>query len=80
MEWGGRLQAAESVQKGDHSRRRRQSGFILTAADSFQHTQNTSLARTDKRAARAARNTRYRYNQIGPLAVSYTHLRAHETA
>jgi len=40
MEWSGRLQAAESVKKGDHSRRRRQSGFILTAADNFQHTQN----------------------------------------
>ena len=27
----------------------------------------SSLARIDKRTARAARNTRYRYNQIGPV-------------
>ena len=27
----------------------------------------SSLARIDKRAARAAGNTRYRYNQIGPV-------------
>ena len=27
----------------------------------------SSIARIDKRAARAARNTRYHYNQIGPL-------------
>ena len=30
-------------------------------------TPKSSLARIDKRTARAARNSRYRYNQIGPL-------------
>ena len=44
---------------------RRQSGFILQQQFSA-HTKS-SLARIDKRTARAARNTRYRYNQIGPL-------------
>ena len=46
---------------------RQQSGFIATAADNFSAPPKSSLARTDKRSARAARNTRYRYNQIGPL-------------
>ena len=39
MEWSGRLQPAESV-KFETIAGVRQSGFILTAADSFQHTQN----------------------------------------
>ena len=46
---------------------RQQSGFIATAADNLSAPTKSSLARTDKRTARAARNTRYRYNQIGPL-------------
>ena len=44
---------------------RQQSGFICSAADSAHPI--SSLARIDKRTARAAGNTRYRYNQINPL-------------
>ena len=43
-----------------------QSGFICSAADNFQHPQS-SLARIDKRTARATGNTRYRYSKNGPL-------------
>ena len=46
---------------------RQQSGFICSAADSFSAQPKSSLARIDKRTARAARNTHYRYNEIGPL-------------
>ena len=46
---------------------RQQSGFICSAADNFSAHAQSSLARIDKRTARAARNTRYRYNKIGPL-------------
>ena len=52
---------------GDHSRRRRQTGFYSTAANNFSAHPKSSLARIDKRTARAAGNTRYRYNKIGPL-------------
>ena len=45
----------------------RQSGFICSAADNFSAHTKPSLARVDKRTARAAGNTRYRYNKIGPL-------------
>ena len=45
-----------------------QAGFICSAADNFQHTQNPhSHASIDKRTARAAGNTRYRYSKIAPL-------------
>ena len=44
-----------------------QSGFICSAADNFQHTPKSSHAPIDQRKARAARNTRYRYNKIAPL-------------
>ena len=46
---------------------RQQSGFICSAADNFSAHPKSSLARIDKRTARAAGNTRYRYNKIGPL-------------
>ena len=47
---------------------RQQSGFICSAAQFSAHPKS-SLAHIDKikRMARAARNTRYHYNQIGPL-------------
>ena len=44
-----------------------QSGFICSAADNFKHTTKSSRSRIDKRTARAARNTRYRYSKIAPL-------------
>ena len=62
-----RTQAAESVKMETTAGVRQQSGFICSAADNFQHTPKSSRARIDKRTARAARNTRYRYNEIGPL-------------
>ena len=46
---------------------RQQSGFICSAAENFSAHTKSSLARIDKRTARAAGNTRYRYNKIGPL-------------
>ena len=70
MEWPkDRTQAAESV-KMETTAGIRQSGFIVqqqTIFRQFSAHPKSSLARIDKRAARAARNTRYRYNEIGPL-------------
>ena len=43
----------------------RQSGF--TVQQQFSAHPKSSLARIDKRTAQAARNSRYRYNKIGPL-------------
>ena len=73
VEWSkDRTQAAEFVKNGDHSRRtaairsvlyRVQQQTIFSTDIQNPH----SVARIDKRAARSARNTRYRYNQIGPL-------------
>ena len=65
MEWNGR---------GTGHTQRSQSKFETTAIRFYSHSSRrfsahpkSSLARIDKRAARAARKTRYRYNQIGPL-------------
>ena len=52
---------------GDHSRRTAAIMFYSTAADNFPAHSKSSRARIDKRTARAARSTRYRYNEIGPL-------------
>ena len=41
--------------------------FTLQQQTTFSAHPKSSLARIDKRTARAARNTRYRYNEIGPL-------------
>ena len=51
---------------GDHSRHTA-NRFYSTAADSFSAHPKSSLTCIDKRMAPAARNTHYRYNQIGPL-------------
>ena len=40
---------------------------LLYSSRQFSAHPKSSLAHIDKRAARAARNTRYRYNQIRPL-------------
>ena len=40
---------------------------LLYSSRQFSALPKSSLVRIDKRAARATRNTRYRYNQIGPL-------------
>ena len=52
---------------GDHSRRTAAIGFYLLSRRQFSTHPKYSRARIDERTARAARNTRYRYNQIGPL-------------
>ena len=41
--------------------------FILQQQTTFSAHPKSSLARIDKRTVRAAGNTRYRYNKIGPL-------------
>ena len=41
--------------------------FYCCSSRQFSAHPKSSLTRIDKRTARAARNTRYRYNQIGPL-------------
>ena len=40
--------------------------YLLSSRQFSAHTKS-SRARIDKRTAQAARNTRYRYNEIGPL-------------
>ena len=60
-----RTQAAESV-KMETTAGVRQSGFIVQQQTIFS-TRKILSPRIDKRTARAARNTRYRYNQFGPL-------------
>ena len=52
---------------GDHSRRTAAIRFYLLSSRQFSAHTKSSRARIDKRTARAARNTRYRYNKIGPL-------------
>ena len=51
---------------GDHSRRTAIRVYF-TAADNFSAHPKSSRAHINKRTARAAGNTRYRYNKIGPL-------------
>ena len=43
------------------------SHVLLYSSRKFLAPPKSSVSRIDKRAARAARNTRYRYNQIGSL-------------
>ena len=52
---------------GDHSRRTAAIRFYLLSSRQFSAHTKSSRAHIDKRTAWAARNTRYRYNQIGPL-------------
>ena len=70
MEWSGQrtvTHAAELVKNGDHSRRMAAIRFYLLSRRQFSAHPKSSLARIDKRTARAARNTRYRYSKNGPL-------------
>ena len=52
---------------GDHSRRMAAIRFYLLSRRQFSAHPKSSLTRIDKRTARAARNTRYHYNQNSPL-------------
>ena len=45
----------------------RQNRLYCSAADNFSVHTKSLHARIDKRTALATRNTRYRYNKIGPL-------------
>ena len=66
MEWWsveGQDTGSGVSKNGDHSRRK----AFLYSSRQFSTHPKSSLARIDKRTARAAKNTRYRYNQIGPL-------------
>ena len=70
MAWWSRMtvtQAAESVKMETTAGVLQQSGFILQQQTTFSARPKSSRARIDKRTARAARNTRYRYSEIGPL-------------
>ena len=70
MEWSGRRTGRRQQSRSKMETTAgvwQQSGFICSAADNFQHTPKSSRARIDKRMARAARNTHYRYNQNSPL-------------
>ena len=70
MEWLGveGLDTGSGVSKnGDHSRRMAAIRFYLLSSRQFSAHPKSSRARIDKRTVRAARNTRYRYNEIGPL-------------
>ena len=51
---------------GDHSRRTAIRFYLLSSRQFSAHPKS-SHACIDKRTARAARNTHYRYNEIGPL-------------
>ena len=65
MDWSGR-RTGSSQWKRETTADVRQSGFILVSRQ-FSAPTKWSLARIDNRAARAARKTRSRCNQIGPL-------------
>ena len=69
MEWWsvGQDTGSGVSKNGDHSRRTATIGFYCYSSRQFSAHPKSSLARIDKRTARAARNTRYHYNQIGPL-------------
>ena len=68
VEWSkDRTQAAESVKNGDHSRCMAAIRFYLLGCRQFSAHTKSSLAHIDKRKARAARNTRYRYSKNCPL-------------
>ena len=69
MEWWsveGQETGSRVSKNGDHSRRTT-IRFLFYSSRQFSAHTKSSLARIDKRAARAARNTRYRHNEIGPL-------------
>ena len=54
-------------ENGDHSRRMAAIRFYLLSRRQFSAHPKSSLARIDKRMARAARNTHYRYSKNGSL-------------
>ena len=68
MKWNGRTgHRQRSQSKSETTAGGGSNQVLLYSSRQFSAHPKSSLARIDKRAARAARNTRYRYNQIGPL-------------
>ena len=70
MEWWsveGQDTGSRVSKTGDHCRRMAAIGFYLLSRRQFSAHTKSSLAHIDKRTARAARNTCYRYNKICPL-------------
>ena len=69
MEWSGKRTGhrQRSLSKMETTAGGGGNQVLLYSSRQFRAFSKSSLALIDKRAARAARNTRYRYNQIGPL-------------
>ena len=70
MEWWsveGQDTGSGVSKNGDHRRHTAAIRFYCYSSRQFSAHAKSSRTRIDKRTARAARNTRYRYNQIGPL-------------
>ena len=68
MEWSGRLQDTGSgVGQNLRPQQAEAAIRIYCTAAIFSAHPKSSLARRDKRTARAARKARYRYKHIGPL-------------
>ena len=67
VEGQGARQRSESVEMETTAGCNGKQAFILKQQTTFSAHPKSSLARIDKRTARAAGNTRYRYNKIGPL-------------
>ena len=68
MEWSGRTgHRQRSLSKMVTTAGGGGNQVLFYSSRQFSARPKSSLARINKRAARAARNTRYRYTQIGPL-------------
>ena len=69
MEWYGRRTGhrQQSQSKMETTAGRGSNQVLLYSSRKFSARPKFSLARIDKRGARAARNSHYHYNQIGPL-------------
>ena len=63
----GQWPRQRSVKNGDHTRHMAAVGFYLLSRRHFSAHPKSSRARIDKRKARATANTRYCYNENGPL-------------
>ena len=69
MEWSGRRTGYRQRSQSEMETTAGGGGnqFLLYSSRQFSAHPKSSLARIDKRAARATRKALYRYNQIGPL-------------
>ena len=67
MEWSGRRTGHRQQSQSKSEITAGEGGSHVLMYSSRQFSAHTKSSLANKRAARAARNTRYRYNQIGPL-------------